>query len=29
LLPLILWSEELLHVDAVFGVERSRYFDLN
>ncbi|MFJ7772660.1 hypothetical protein ACIQ1J_30810 [Streptomyces sp. NPDC097107] len=29
LLPLLLWSEELLHVDAVFGVERGRYFDLN
>ncbi|MGW6739379.1 hypothetical protein ACWGDX_01335 [Streptomyces sp. NPDC055025] len=29
LLPLLLWSEGLLHVDAVFGVERSRYFDLN
>ncbi|MEV7325243.1 hypothetical protein [Streptomyces sp. NPDC093970] len=29
LLPLILWSEELLHIDAVFGVERGRYFDLN
>lgn len=29
LLPLILWSEDLLHVDAVFDVERGRYFDLN
>jgi hypothetical protein len=29
LLPLILWAEELLHVDAVFCVERGRYFDLN
>ncbi|MEU5709865.1 hypothetical protein [Streptomyces flaveolus] len=29
LLPLILWSEDLLHVDAVFSVERGRYFDLN
>ncbi|WP_189867474.1 HEPN domain-containing protein [Streptomyces poonensis] len=29
LLPLILWSEDLLHVDAVFNVERGRCFDLN
>ncbi|MGV9420002.1 hypothetical protein ACWDO6_21195 [Streptomyces sp. NPDC003674] len=29
LLPLILWSEDLLHVDAVFRVERGRYFELN
>ncbi|WP_328580508.1 hypothetical protein [Streptomyces sp. NBC_00370] len=29
LLPLILWSEDLLHVDAVFRVERGRHFDLD
>ncbi|MFE9941965.1 hypothetical protein [Streptomyces hirsutus] len=29
LLPLILWSDDLLHVDTVFNVERGRYFDLN
>jgi hypothetical protein len=29
LLPLILWSEDLLRVDAVFDVERGRSFDLN
>ncbi|WP_431995505.1 hypothetical protein [Streptomyces griseoflavus] len=29
LLPLILWSDDLLHVDAVFNVERGRYFELN
>ncbi|WP_405407411.1 hypothetical protein [Streptomyces sp. NBC_01124] len=29
LLPLILWSDDLLHVDAVFKVERGRYFELN
>jgi hypothetical protein len=29
LLSLILWSEDLLHVDAVFDVERGRSFDLN
>ncbi|MEV2257021.1 hypothetical protein AB0I94_41900, partial [Streptomyces sp. NPDC050147] len=29
LLPLILWSDDLLHVDAVFDVERGRAFGLN
>lgn len=29
LLPLILWSPELLHVDAVFDVERGRDFGLH
>ncbi|MFE9059906.1 hypothetical protein [Streptomyces mutabilis] len=29
LLPLILWSPELLHVDAVFDVERGREFGLH
>ncbi|MEU0214496.1 hypothetical protein ABZ281_04995 [Streptomyces sp. NPDC006265] len=29
LLPLILWSPELLHVDAVFDVARGRDFDLH
>ncbi|WTO32884.1 HEPN domain-containing protein [Streptomyces achromogenes] len=29
LLPLILWSPELLHVDAVFAVERGREFSLH
>ncbi|MFE4692060.1 hypothetical protein ACFRH6_18650 [Streptomyces sp. NPDC056749] len=29
LLPLILWSEDLLHIDAVFRAERGRYFELN
>nr|WP_128806425.1 hypothetical protein [Streptomyces sp. Termitarium-T10T-6] len=29
LLPLLLWSGDLLHVDAVFRVERGRYFELN
>ncbi|MFD9280273.1 hypothetical protein ACFWD7_23720 [Streptomyces mirabilis] len=29
LLPLILWSADLLHVDAVFDVERGRRFDLD
>ncbi|MER5853961.1 hypothetical protein ABT126_45720, partial [Streptomyces sp. NPDC002012] len=29
LLPLILWSEDVLHIDAVFRVERGRHFELN
>ncbi|QDO37905.1 hypothetical protein FNV62_06730 [Streptomyces sp. RLB3-17] len=29
LLPLILWSDDLLHVDAVFDVERGRNFGLH
>ncbi|WP_406381366.1 HEPN domain-containing protein [Streptomyces sp. NBC_00117] len=29
LLPLILWSDDLLHIDAVFDVERGRNFGLH
>ncbi|MET9880394.1 hypothetical protein ABZZ36_38180 [Actinacidiphila glaucinigra] len=29
LLPLLLWSPELLHIDAVFNVERGRYLGLH